>query len=351
MRKIIFLLIFSLGIILFYPPNLFGDTYIIVIDTSLSMNRKVIDNTRVYDVALKSLSNSIFYLKNGDVVYIVDFNENVYIRPPITIKDNNTKEVIFKVMKGTQPYGKWTFTYKMLEEIALLIKTNNISPKNSKVIIISDGIDDPPIKNKKYFANLEKLSTMFDPHQLIYYISLEKLIQEKSSQQPKIQKETAISKKIKSIQQINVVEVETTNQASEALEKSFKGEKIVLKDITTLLILIVLVLATGSMLILRYIYLPSKAKRVSDVTKLLCSSPKSKKTIPLKGYKIVLGNSKGKFSLPNWTYNGKVIIKASTKGYRIFFTSMSGVSGNIANGKILGKGDTFGVGNYTFEVE
>ncbi len=325
------------------PTNItLSDTYIIVIDTSLSMERKTIDNTRVFDIALKSLSNSIYSLKRGDTVYIVDFNERVNIRPPITIKDENTKEVIYKLMSGLRPYGKWTFTYKMLEEISILIKSSNISPKNSKVIIISDGIDDPPVKSKKYLVNLEKLSTLFDPHQLIYYISLEKLIQT-----TKETKETKLYEKLKSTPQIVLLEVKNTNQLKESFEKTFSQNQTT-QYYTLLGIPIILLLLT--LLALRYIYIPYKAKKSSEITKLICSSAKSKKVIQLKGTKITITPNKGKVSLPNWKYDGKLIIKASTKGYKVFYTNPVGVFG-ISNGSILNKETSFNISNYTFSPE
>ncbi|MFN4245084.1 MAG: vWA domain-containing protein [Brevinematia bacterium] len=337
MQKLLLLLVISLLLI----ANLaFSTTYIIVIDTSLSMNRRVIDNTRLFDIALKSLSNSLYSLKKGDIVYIVDFNEKVNIRPPIKIKDENTKEVIYKVMVGLQPYGKWTFTYQMLEEISILIKSNNINPVDSKVIIISDGIDDPPVKSKKYFVNLEKISTLFDPKQLIYYISLEKLSQNKT-------KKTELSEKLKSTSQIVVVEVENTNQLTQSIEKSFKSDRIPLLYILIGTLTITLLLIW---LILNYIYIPSVARKNSGINKLICSSEKSKKTILLKGPKIIITPNKGRISLQNWTYNGKLTLKATMKGYKLFYSNPSGVFG-ISNGNILTKESSFSITNYTFKTE
>ncbi|MEN2998867.1 MAG: vWA domain-containing protein [Brevinematia bacterium] len=349
MRRGIVFLVF-VGFFLGFASLSLADTYIIVIDTSLSMNRKVIDSLRVYDIALRSLSNSIFSLKVGEVVYVVDFNENVYVRPPIRVKDDHTKEVIYKIMTGTQPYGKWTFTYKMLKEVSQLIKESNLSPKDTKVIIISDGIDDPPVKSKEYFVELEKLSSLFDPQQLIYYISLEKLLQKEASKVPS--GVSSISEKLRSTYQVKVIEVEDTNQVTGAVERGFRGEGLsgtlfilVIASVSGVVVLIVL------WVFVRNVYLPLKARKSSKVSRITYLLGKTKKTIPLKSYKIVLSPSRGKVVLAGWTYSGEVIIKATTQGYRIFFTLPSGIAGNITNGSILKKGTTFVVANCTFEVE
>lgn len=312
------------------------------------MNRKVVDGTRVYDIALRSLSNSIFSLKVGDVVYIADFNENVYIRPPIRIKDEHTKEVIYKIMVGIQPYGKWTFTYKMLEEVANLIRVSNISPKDSRVIIISDGIDDPPIKDKRYFANLEKLSTLFDPHQFIYYISLEKLVQ-KSSESDK--GDTSISEKLKSTPQIVLIEAKDTNQVRVAVEKGFRGERVSIPVLVGITCLVVIIFLAALWLTFRYFYVPSKAKKASGVSRIVCSSARGKRSVALRSHKVVFVPSGRGIVLTGWTYSGKIVIKPTTKGYRVLFSLLSGVTGGIKSGDILKKGDTFSAGNYTFKAE
>lgn len=334
----IFCLVFLLGLVGF------SDTYIVVIDTSLSMVRKLPDGRRVYDVALMSLSNSIFSLRNGDIVYVVDFNENVYIRPPIRVEGEHTKEVIYKIMTGTQPYGKWTFTYRMLEEVATLIKVSNIPPDKSKVIIISDGIDDPPIKTKKYSVQLEKLSTLFDKNQLIYYISLEKLIASKP-----VSQKSELAKQLKETEQIRVIEVSDTNQVSYAVETAFTGENNLLNIVLYVSATTILVALIG-FVVFRNFIIPSIAKKKSGITNLFCSSAKVKKTIPIKGYKISISASKGKFVLPGWTYPGEMTLKATTKGYIVMFSTTSGSLISIPDKSVLSKGLSFDVGNYHFEV-
>lgn len=335
---LVFCLIFILGLVGF------SDTYIIVIDTSLSMVRKLPDGRRIYDVALMSLSNSVFSLKSGDVVYIVDFNENVYIRPPIRVEGEHTKEVIYKIMTGTQPYGKWTFTYRMLEEIATLIKVSNIPPDRSKVIIISDGIDDPPIKTKKYSVQLEKLSTLFDKNQLIYYISLEKLISSKT-----VSPKSELAKQLRETEQIRVIEVSDTNQVSYAVETAFTGGDNILDIVLYISVTTILVVLIGFIVFSNFV-IPSVASKKSGITNLICSSAKVKKTIPIKGHKISISGSKGKFVLPGWTYPGEMTIKATMKGYMILFSTTSGLLISIPDKSILSRGMSFDVGNYHFEV-
>lgn len=344
----------SLWICTFWIGTLsFAGNYIIIIDTSLSMNRKVMDNQRVFDVAVKSLSNSIYQLKKGDIVYIIDFNEMVNIRQPIKIKDDTTKEAIYKIMSGTQPYGRWTFTYKMLEETANLIKSENLSPKDTKVIIISDGIDDPPIKNKKYFVDLEKLSSLFDPHQLIYYISLEKLIKEseksKTFEVKQQQEKTSIAKKLKEMKNVQVIEVSQTNQIEETFRKTFNINISYLNTLYIVISLVILVFIILAFLV-RYIILPSVAKNKSKVSNLICiSSTNVKKTVKLNKPKLVISNSKGNIVLKDFRYNGKIIIKATIKGFKVFFTTPSPT--NIKSGDIIKKGDIFTISNYTFEID
>ncbi|MGC8964649.1 MAG: vWA domain-containing protein [Brevinematia bacterium] len=335
---------FSIVFFLTLKTLSFAANYIIVIDTSLSMNRKVIDNQRIFDIAVKSLSNSIYQLKKGDIVYIVDFNEGLNIRQAIRIADESTKEAIYKVMAGTQPYGKWTFTYKMLEEVANLIKSEKLSPKETKVIIISDGIDDPPIKSKKYFVNLEKLSSLFDPQQLIYYISLEKLVKESEKES----KETQIAKKIKEIKNIQIIEVSETNQVEKTIQESLsiKNFKLNMLEISLLSIAGLLIL----LILTRYFILPSVAKSKSKVKTLICiSSTNAKVVVKLNKPKIVISNSNGNVVLKDFKYNGKIIIRSTMNGFRVFFTTPSPT--NIKSGSILKRGDIFIVSNYTFTLE
>lgn len=344
MRKNIVLYSF-LAILLFVSNFAFSDYVIIVIDTSLSMNRRVIDSQRIYDIALKSLSNAIYSLKNGDIVYLADFNEKTYIRGPIEIKGTHTKDVIVKLMYGTQPYGKWTFTYQMLKDISTLVKTNNIPPEKSRIIIISDGIDDPPIKTREYLLELDKVATLFDPSLLIYYISLEKLVKQQKAEEQK----SSIKEKIKGTK-ISVIEAKEPEEAQKVITETIKGDYLMKKilslmGIFLLAILLLVVLANISIIL--------SSKKKSRISKVICTSGKTKKTfpIPLAKRTIIISKEKGYIKLKDWNYEGEIKIKSTISGYRIFVTNTSKVISPFKNGEIITKGYKLIVSNYTFEFE
>ncbi|WP_448377444.1 hypothetical protein [Fervidobacterium sp.] len=334
-----------LALLLLFSTKAFSDYVIIVIDTSLSMNRKVIDSQRLYDIALKSLSNAIYSLKKGDIVYLADFNEKTYIRGPIEIKGEHTKDVIVKLMYGTQPYGKWTFTYQMLKDISMLIKTNNIPPEKSRIIIISDGIDDPPIKTKEYFVELEKISSMFNPSQLIYYVSLENLIK-----QPKPEEQKSIIKEKIKDSKISVIEVKKPEEAQKIITETIVGTDIINKALS---LGIILLLAALLLVILLNLATIISSRKKSKISKVICKSEKTKKSFKLPPIKktIIISREKGDIKLKDWNYDGEVKIKSTLSGYRIFVTDTSKVISPFKNGEILSKGYKLIISNYTLEFE
>ncbi len=331
---------------LFLALVTFADTVIIVLDTSLSMNRKVIDNQRLFDVAIKSLSNAVYSLKRGDILYFADFNEDVYIRPPIKIEGEHSKEVIYKIISGTQPYGRWTFTYRMMQKVSELIEKEKIDPKNSRVIIISDGIDDPPIKKKEYLLELDKISSLFDPQQLIYYISLEKLMQKKS-------KDSMIGKKLKEgVTQIKILEATTPEEAKQVISETVKGEYGLL-NIPLIMVLFLVVIVIILLAIVGYNYTLSNviAKRLSPSV-VVFSSSKHKKTVELnniKKNKVTIGGKNVDIIIPEFGYHGIITIKRNLKGYRIFFSLPKNLP--VKNGKYLLSGESFSVANYIITAE
>ncbi len=338
--------LYPLLVIILLVSNLaFGDYIIIVLDTSLSMNRKVIDNQRLYDIALKSLSNAIYSLKNGDIVYIADFNEKTQIRGPIEIKGNHTKDVIVKIMYGTRPYGKWTFTYQMLKDISTLAKTNNIPPEKSRIIIISDGIDDPPIKSKEYLIELDKIATLFDPSQLIYYISLEKLVQQPKTEEQK----SSIKEKIKGTK-ISVIEAKEPEEAQRAIVETIKGENLINKILPLIGISLLAILL---LIILANILIITSSKKKSKISRVICISGKTKKAfqLPLTKRTITISKEKGDIKLKDWEYEGEIKVKSTISGYRIFVTDTSKVISPFKNGETMTKGYKLIISNYTFEFE
>lgn len=341
MRK--YVLIMCLVLFALIPSIALSEYVIIVIDTSLSMNRKVIDSQRLYDIALKSLSNAIYSLSRGDIVYIADFNEKTYIRSPIEIKDEHTKEVIVKIMYGVQPYGKWTYTYQMLKDISFLVKTNNLPPDKSKIIIISDGIDDPPVKTKTYLMELEKVSSMFEPSQLVYYISLENLVKSSGGEK------SSIKEKISKNSNISVVEVEKPEEVTKKVEEKLKGG-INLKTEIALVTLLLLILVVFALLNMSAVVL---SKKKSKISKVVCTSERGKRSfiIPSFKKKIVISKEKGDIKLKDWNYDGDINIKTSFSGYKIFVTDTSKVISPFKNGEVINKGYKVVVSNYTFEFE
>ncbi len=152
---------------------------VLVLDTSLSMigyqGRNIMDDVK------KSVYTYIDSLQDGDRVTFVTFDEDVKIYPQVVIDDQNDRDIVKKYISVTEAKGQWTYTLKMLQTVFgiadTLTKENQeqtkVNPRNVVIVIMTDGLDDPPpAKSSKRF-DLKKIAEQYSGNDWwIYLVNL-----------------------------------------------------------------------------------------------------------------------------------------------------------------------------------
>jgi hypothetical protein len=149
---------------------------ILVLDTSLSMvgyqGRNIFEDVKV------SVYKYIDSLQDGDRVTFVTFDEDLKIFPTVVLDDKNDRDIVKKYISVTEAKGQWTFTLKMLKAVFALADTitkqnqkeNPVNPRNVVIVIMSDGLDDPPPANSKDTFNLKKIAEQYSGNDWGIYI-------------------------------------------------------------------------------------------------------------------------------------------------------------------------------------
>ncbi|HPD77945.1 MAG TPA: vWA domain-containing protein [Spirochaetota bacterium] len=149
---------------------------ILVLDTSLSMvgyqGRNIFEDVKV------SVYKYIDSLQDGDRVTFVTFDEDLKIFPTVVLDDKNDRDIVKKYISVTEAKGQWTFTLKMLKAVFALADTitkqnqkeNPVNPRNVVIVIMSDGLDDPPPANSKETFNLKKIAEQYSGNDWWIYI-------------------------------------------------------------------------------------------------------------------------------------------------------------------------------------
>ncbi len=149
---------------------------ILVLDTSLSMvgyqGRNIMDDVK------RSVFTYIDSLRDGDRVTFVTFDEALRVYPQVVIDDQNDRDIVKKYISVTEAKGQWTFTLKMLKTVFgiadSLSKDNQaqspVSPRNVVIVIMTDGLDDPPPAYSKERFDLKKIAEQYSGNDWWIYL-------------------------------------------------------------------------------------------------------------------------------------------------------------------------------------
>lgn len=181
--KLLFL--FIAGFILILRPESLraagNKDVILVLDTSLSMvgyqGKDIFEPVK--ESVYKYIDTSI---QDGDRVTFITFDEDVKVYPQVIIDDRNDRDIVKKYISVTQAKGQWTHTLKMLQSVFSLAdqltkenaqKTTELK-RNVVIVIMSDGLDDPPPAQRKDAFSLKTISDQFAGNDWwIYLVNLD----------------------------------------------------------------------------------------------------------------------------------------------------------------------------------
>ena len=171
---------------------------ILVLDTSLSMvgyqGKNIMDDVK------KSVFTYIDSLQDGDRVTFVTFDEGLKVYPQVVIDDQNDRDIVKKYISVTEAKGQWTFTLKMLQTVFGIADNltmenqvqNPANPRNVVIVIMSDGLDDPPPGKTKERFDLKKIAEQYSGNDWwIYLVNLAEMEKSKeiSAAQKKLKEE------------------------------------------------------------------------------------------------------------------------------------------------------------------
>jgi len=155
---------------------------ILVLDTSLSMvgyqGKNILESVK------GSVNSYIDSLQDGDRVTFVTFDEGIKVYPQVLIDDQNDRDIVKKYISITEAKGKWTHTLQMLKTVFALAdqltkesaqKTTELK-RNVVIVIMSDGLDDPPPSKVKEKFDLKKVAAQYSGNDWwIYLVNLDEL--------------------------------------------------------------------------------------------------------------------------------------------------------------------------------
>jgi hypothetical protein len=155
---------------------------ILVLDTSLSMVGY--QGKNIFESVKGSVDTYLNTLQDGDRVTFVTFDEDVIVYPQVLIDDRNDRDIVKKYISITEATGQWTHTLKMLKTVFALAdqmtkesEQNKAELKRNVVIVImSDGLDDPPPSKSDEKFNLKKVAEQYSGNDWwIYLVNLDEL--------------------------------------------------------------------------------------------------------------------------------------------------------------------------------
>ncbi len=181
------LLLLIAGFILMLKPESFSAAaankdVILVLDTSLSMVGY--QGKNIFESVKGSVDSYLNTLQDGDRVTFITFDEDVKVYPQVLIDDQNDRDIVKKYISITEAKGQWTHTLKMLKTVfALADQLTKESAQNTTdlkrnvvIVIMSDGLDDPPPANSKEKFDLKKVAAQYSGNDWwIYLVNLDEL--------------------------------------------------------------------------------------------------------------------------------------------------------------------------------
>ncbi len=149
---------------------------IVVLDTSYTMEgygggKKIFSDVK--DSIKRFIDKEV---KDGDTLTFISFDESVKVYPSVRIDDINDRNIVKGYISMTEAQGKWTYTAKMLAEAFKtaeeLEKKSKKEGKQTLLVIMTDGIDDPPPGSPRHI-NINEVTKAFQGHNnwWIHYVS------------------------------------------------------------------------------------------------------------------------------------------------------------------------------------
>ncbi|MCP4137078.1 MAG: VWA domain-containing protein [bacterium] len=138
---------------------------ILVFDTSTSMaGRGETGGRNILDKTKGSIEHVIDKLEDGDRLTFVTFDKEIKIYPSVIVDDENDRDILKKYISMIEAKGKWTYTSKMIK--AVMQKAEELSSADSertiKIVVITDGMDNPPPQFRKNKLSLDSISKQYD---------------------------------------------------------------------------------------------------------------------------------------------------------------------------------------------
>jgi len=202
MLKIMFVLLVS--IIAAFECSAFASDskdVILVLDTSLSMvgYGGAYKSKNILNQVKSSIANYIDGLEDGDRVTFLTFDTEVRIYPTIYVDDDNDRDILKKYISMTEAKGAWTNTFYMIQ--AAFQKADKLEKEEDNqivIVVMTDGIDDPPPYSKHKRLNIKEISSRFNNKDWwVYLVNLNEVKESKKvaalkSELEKVSKHTTV---------------------------------------------------------------------------------------------------------------------------------------------------------------
>ncbi len=296
-----------------------------------------------------SISNYVDKVQDGDTITFVTFDSKVKEYPTINIDGDGSREAVKKFISVTEAKGKWTYTFKMMEtSFALADRLQNDNGNQTVVVMMTDGLDDPPPGYQRYRQNFKKLYEKYQgKNWWIYLVSFADF----KKNQEKIRNRIAGLKKISD--KTKVISGDPANALDKDLQKDLKIKE---RSNPVFIILIILLIAAcgaaGFILFKRM-----KVGKVEGYLEywnndLLDPLVEFFDITRHMTHEIVIGNTFGcTLNIHDLESTAPVVIKATREGaLRIETNSDEELSFvNKDDSMVLEDGDIFKISNFTFK--
>ncbi len=247
---------------------------ILVLDTSMSMVGSGGEN--IMPDVKSSIGRYIDGLNDGDRVTFVTFDSDVKVYPEILLDDKNDRDILKKYISVTEAKGKWTHTLKMLNKVFSLAEGISGSKSNEKdgekdakesndrkmvIIIMTDGLDDPPPGKKGSKFNLKNIAEQHSGNDWwIYLVDLADLKGSEKLKKAQAKLKGELSKVSKDTQIISGTDPDSAinKKIQEDIDNKERNELVITILIWFLVILLIL-------LIIFFIYRRRKSLRPDGI--------------------------------------------------------------------------------------
>jgi hypothetical protein len=170
--------------------------YLLAVDTSASMQMRYSKEKKkrisLLDALKNELKDFIGKVKEDDTIHLFKFDTDIKLVGRIEIEEEEDREKAIRLIHNLKADGAWTFTLSMLSRIQREAEILRDDGRQTVILIFSDGLDDPPPKDKKLKFSLPGLKkeskdeykefkaknllySLVKKEEFIYYVTLNKL--------------------------------------------------------------------------------------------------------------------------------------------------------------------------------